>query len=546
MRGNGAVGPDRAPRSGFGALVLAAGLLCALVAMHPASAQTVPDDQLPARATCGPDDVQEDPAIQGRVPQSAYVDQAEHLFNCNLKLVGRHGNSGGYKVQRYVDVQGHECAFYDTTLVIGVDVVDTDGNTPGTFVLDVTDPAAPIHTATIATPAFSSPHESVLLNQKRGLIAAVLANPEFFPGQVDIWDVSHDCRHPVFQSSLPVGTLGHESGFSPDGNTFWTASLHTPHVTAIDVSNPKLPVPLWVGTAKVHGITLSPDGNHAYLAWFGDDAHPKEKGLVILDVSEIQSRKPNPQVHRVSYTTWSNVGTPQIALPVTFKGVPHLIEMDEFGGPNNIGAARIINIADPTKPFVVSTMRLMANQPSTQATLAGDQGMGGTGLQGYRGHYCGVPTTVDPKIVGCTFIVSGLRIFDIADITQPHEAAYFNIVTAKSAHPAVSRQAPYAMSSVTFDPVDGHVWYSDGTAGLFILDLNDDIYAPGQPEGVATPNYTVRPLASSEVAPIGPLPSRTGSLANSGWSVPWMILSLLLLVGSAAGLLMRWSSKAPT
>ena len=47
-----------------------------------------------------------------------------------------------------------------------------------------------------------------------------LGNPVFYPGIVDIYDVTADCRHPVLKSSLPVGVLGHEGGFAPDGNTF--------------------------------------------------------------------------------------------------------------------------------------------------------------------------------------------------------------------------------------------------------------------------------------------------------------------------------------
>ena len=45
------------------------------------------------------------------------------------------------------------------------------------------------------------------------------ATPATAPGVVDVYDVSQDCRHPVLKSSTPLGVLGHESGFSPDGRT---------------------------------------------------------------------------------------------------------------------------------------------------------------------------------------------------------------------------------------------------------------------------------------------------------------------------------------
>jgi hypothetical protein len=45
--------------------------------------------------------------------------------------------------------------------------------------------------------------------------------PTFNPGFVDIYDVTEDCRDPQLRSSTPLGVLGHESGFAPDGNTFY-------------------------------------------------------------------------------------------------------------------------------------------------------------------------------------------------------------------------------------------------------------------------------------------------------------------------------------
>ncbi len=51
-----------------------------------------------------------------------------------------------------------------------------------------------------------------------------MGNPAFAPGVVDIYDLAADCRRPVLQSSAPVGLLGHESGFVPDGKTFYATS----------------------------------------------------------------------------------------------------------------------------------------------------------------------------------------------------------------------------------------------------------------------------------------------------------------------------------
>src|SRR4051812_49097258 len=63
------------------------------------------------RAQCGPGSKPE-PDIQGRVPAGS----APGGLWCNVTLVSHHGESGGFKVFRYVDRAGHECAYYDTAL----------------------------------------------------------------------------------------------------------------------------------------------------------------------------------------------------------------------------------------------------------------------------------------------------------------------------------------------------------------------------------------------------------------------------------------------
>ena len=110
-------------------------------------------------------------ATQGRVPLSDYDDgRAAQGYRCNATQVGHDGNSGGFRVHRYVDAAGHECAYYDTTLLVGASAI-LDGDL-GVAVLDMTDPAHPVRTATLVTPAMLSPHESLSLNPARGLLAA--------------------------------------------------------------------------------------------------------------------------------------------------------------------------------------------------------------------------------------------------------------------------------------------------------------------------------------------------------------------------------------
>jgi hypothetical protein len=416
------------------------------------------------RPRCGPGSRPET-GIQGRVPAGS-----EAGFSCNATLVGRHGSSGGYKALRFVDQTGRECAYYDTTLLFPSNVQTLSERPTGVAVLDMSDPARPVQTAFLSTPAMQTPHESLLLNERRGLLAAVMGNPTVYPGVVDVYDLNDDCRNPALQSSLPVGVLGHESGFAPDGNTFYATSLATGHVTAVDLTDPKLPRTLAVGQHPSHGLTISNDGNRAYVA--GAD------GLIILDTSEIQSRRPSPQFRVISQLDWPSRTIPQVAIPVTIGGRPFLVEIDEFSsqegddgvasnGPK-VGAGRIIDIADEKAPKVLSNIRLAVHQRENRAAIANDPGASSS-LQGYAGHYCNVPRREEPEIVACSMIASGLRVFDIRDPHHPKEIAYF--VAPNTRSNTAGPPSNYAMSSPGFVPERGEVWYTDGNSGFYAVKL---------------------------------------------------------------------------
>jgi hypothetical protein len=93
-----------------------------------------------------------------------------------------------------------------------------------------------------------------------------------------------------------------------------------------------------------------------------------------------------------------------------------------------------------------------------------------------------VPTRVDPEIVACTMILSGLRIFDIRDPEHPREIAYFNApVRPRIIPPAgiVPSPSNWAMSSPSFVPARNEIWYSDGLSGFFAVRLTDGVSVSG-------------------------------------------------------------------
>jgi hypothetical protein len=449
-------------------------------AVNPAASAPEPALTATPRARCGPGSRPE-PGMQGRVPKDEVdAGRADEGYWCNVKRIGHTGATGGFRVHRYVDKAGHECAYYDTALLFPTNALNLSLDPTGVAVLDMSDPSHPVRTETLLTPAMQTPHESLNISVQRGVLAAVMGNPAKAPGGVDVYDISGDCRHPVeMAAAFPATPFGHESGMAPDGLTFYPSSAS--EFSAVDISDPRLPKELWrSGDFATHGLSISEDGRRGYLATIGT-------GLVIIDLSEVQARKPDPQVTEISRLTWSTMTIPQIPIPVTIKGRPYVVEVDEYsstedgqftGHGDRVGAARIIDISDERHPFVVSNLRLQVHQKENRAEIADDYGASSP-VQGYAAHYCNVPRTVDPGIVACSMILSGLRVFDIRDPKNPREIAYHvappsNI--SETGGPVIDERANWAMSQPAFVPERGEIWYSDGTSGFWALRVSPDVW----------------------------------------------------------------------
>lgn len=415
-----------------------------------------------------------EPGIQGRVPAGA----SDQGLDCNVRLISRQGAHGGFRVWRYRDAQGHECAYYDTAMLTPVNYVDVAAGSPGVVVLDMTDPARPVHTATLTDLAMVAPHESLNLNAKRGLLASVAGTALTVPAAtVSVYSVKQDCRRPQLQSSQPLAVAGHESGFSPDGRTFYAAGTATPTITAVDLTDPKKPSVVARFASRSHGLGVSQTGDRAYLA----DAVGGE--LVVLDTSQVQARKPDAKVREISRLTWRQASIPQNAMPFTVRGHRYLLETDEFsegtlgGDSNKVGAARIIDIADERRPRVVSNLRLEVNQRAKHPETVSDPGAFSP-AQGYAAHYCNVYPVVDPKIVACSFILSGLRVFDISDVKRPKEIAYFVPPPRPVAENGFTRSG-LAMSMPQIIPERREIWYTDAGTGFYALRVDRRVWPTG-------------------------------------------------------------------
>jgi len=492
------------------------------------------------RAVCGPNARQET-GIQGRISRADHVSGlAAKGLQCNAELVGKHtqekagidgtivGTVGGYKVLRYKDKRGNECAYYDTSLLPPTNVGDLN---LGVRVLDMNDPKNPKLTTVLDTPAMVSPHESLVLSQKRGLLMAVAGNlaQAVLPGIVDIYDLEGPlgCSVPILKSSTPLGIFGHESGLAPDGNTFYSASFSTKTIVALDISNASVPVLLGWMRVNSHGLSISEDGTRAYVAtdraYVTEDGDLGEYGLGIYDISDFQNRKPGATGREVSSLSWKGISIPQSTVPITIKGKPFVLESDEFGP----GATRLIDITNDKTPFVISNLRLQVHQADIRKanpSIEDDPGVNTpfSFAQDYTGHFCNVPTLVDPPIVACGMAVSGLRIFNIEDPYHPYEAAYFTAPVPTRAFPEGSN---WAYSMPTFVPERKEVWYSEAYTGFYAVKLTNGAW----PDAKAAPSAPLAPPARPPAA--APAPSAGGGLPATGpplW-LPLAALGSLLL-----------------
>jgi len=415
------------------------------------------------KAHCGPQDRVES-GLQGQTTLAERLSgDSERAYNCNLQLVGQFQGQGSWWQMAWFD----HCAYYGTT------GYTQDPGHRGVVVVDASDPRHPqLSTYLDDSHAMLNPHESLKVNTRRRLLAADGPGPDYLNDNTHwfaFYDVS-DCAHPKLLSEVEVPeVVGHAGDFSRDGRTYYGTTVGVGW-TAIDISDPRHPRKIlgWVapgGIGAPHDISLSKDGTRMYVAQPGNFAPfglSGPNGLVILDVSDIQFRRPNPQPRVISTLFWNDGGTAQQTIPVTIRGRPHLIFTDETGpgaaptpqasrvdacarGLTPFGFARIIDISDERNPRIISKLRLQVDDPANCDDVIGDFPADTANMEsyGYSTHYCGVDKRENPKLLACGYLGAGLRVFDIRDPYHPKEIAYYK--------PPAQRRAFLPGSAMWFD-----------------------------------------------------------------------------------------------
>lgn len=447
-------------------------------------------------AACGSNDRVET-GLQGQTTSSERVSGASmQAYNCNLELVGQFTGEGA----KYQMAWFGDCAYYGTTKNAGL-------QHPGTVVIDASDPRNPRATAYLDTPAMLDPHESLKVHQERALLAGV---EEAGPG-FDVYDLSTDCRHPILKSSInladsnqldpsvpPIRVMGHAGDFTPDGLTYYSSQTFRGLggiMPVVDISDPANPKQLlnwqFPGDGRPHDPTFNKDGTRLYSPQPGQFGNTGSSvgpnGLVISDVSDVQARRPNPQIRVVSTLFWEDGGQAQVATPATIKGRPYLIFTDELGsggvegregacarGLPPYGFARIIDISDEKNPKIVSKLMLDVHDPGNCSAVIGDTPTS----FGYDSHYCTVDRPRNARLAACSYFQSGVRVFDIRDPYRPKEVAYYKPGAVGSASRPGStlndrgnRTYDYSSSNVRFVRARGknYLWFTSHDNGFQIV-----------------------------------------------------------------------------
>ena len=420
------------------------GLWLAVTATVITTSRTVSAQSVP-KADCGPHDRTES-GLQGETTtEERFSGDSELGYNCNLELVGQQplGAFEGAFSQNGPAYSDH-CAYYATEN-------DPLQQHPGIVVLDVSEPRHPRVTAYLNdNPAALNPHETLKVNQRRKLLAVAESQGPGFA----VYDLSADCRHPVLKSSITLeGSSAHMGGWAPDGMTYYVGQQFRGiggTMAIVDVSDPSNPkqLPTWqfLGDGRPHDVNLNAAGTRLYAGQPGQFGQTPAQssfgpdGLVILDVSDYQFRRPNPEIRIISTLFWEDQGQAEQMLPFTINGRQHIISTDESGGQSGVGGLpaacargaspygypQIIDVSDERNPKIISKLMLEVNDPvNCELFLNEPPEAGGGGLLNYSAERCNVDRANNPTMVACGYVHAGLRVFDIRDPYHPKEIAYW-------------------------------------------------------------------------------------------------------------------------
>jgi hypothetical protein len=458
------------------------------------------------KAECGPADHTES-GLQGQTTKDERASGDSELgYNCNLELVGQFRGEGAFS-QDGPAYFGH-CAYMATEN-------DPRQQHPGIVVIDVSAPANPRATAYLdETAAGLNPHENNKVNEARGLLGLAQSNGPNFA----VYDLNEDCAHPKLASTFDVpNSSGHMGGWAEDGKTYYIGQSFrgvNGILPIIDVADPYHAKWLlnwtFTGDGRPHDLSTNQDGTRLYAGQPGNfgvaptNSSFGPDGLVILDTSDIQFRRPNPQIRIVSRLFWNDQGQAEQMLPFFSHGRSYLISTDESGGQGGVGGlaaacargasaygySNVIDITDETNPRVVSKIMLEVHDPSNCAKFLSEPPEVGGGILDYSTERCAIDRPTNPTMAACGSRGTGTRVYDIRDPLHPAEIAYWKGPAPRTAFlpgsgswsPGVDRTVEKQAGLARFVKVPaadgkGHelnLWIVGDAGGFQVLRFTDD------------------------------------------------------------------------
>lgn len=474
------------------------------------------------KANCGANDRPET-ALQGQVP-AALRANGFIGFSCNLVLLGQMKNDGANWQSAHFYDGARTCAYH------GSSFATTNRTHLGVPVVDITSPAAPTTTTFLTTTAMLDPWESLKVNERRKVLAADNGNNGGAGPELDIYDISGDCRFPQLLSSVAMtaapdgipdngSVSGHEGEWAPDGLTYYIGDTRNWKYHAVDTTDLTHPVvistfdPLAFGW-RTHGLSISSDGRRAYFTSPGNPSSLSDlvnattnNGFMIVDTSDVQDKKPNPVMRLIAKVPIKEGTAAQHTIPVKIAGKPYVIHVDEggsAGGGNDaatylsraqaacsagmppFAAPQFVDISDETNPKIVSRVALETHDPANCAKVLPD--VVGLSVFTYGSHYCSVDNRDNATTLACGFFNSGIRIFDIRDPLHPKEIAYYNPAGTTTPSPGSNHIGPrvpntwvaggpdWCSAQVHLNAATGTVWSTCQDNGVIILKFTNGVW----------------------------------------------------------------------
>jgi hypothetical protein len=260
-----------------------------------------------------------------------------------------------------------------------------------------------------------------------------------------------------------------------------------------------------VPTRNFHDVSTNDDGTRLYLDLYGgnnalggfpaDGSGRCANGLLIMDSSDVALRRPNPQLHFISFTSWcdpqndpayhyfdpdfgdgSTAAAHATEYVIHENGKHYVLTTDEsaagLDGDWSVICrqrtfGRLIDISDETHPRVVSTFKPDVGKPENCTRIMTEQ------INGGMIHYIGFDDRYKMRLVFYAGANYGLRVVDYRDPANPKEIAYYkapNVATTREGENDFTRPDP------RYDAANCMIYTGWNQGGLRIIELTNPEY----------------------------------------------------------------------